>query len=57
MSGTGVELSVAANPDAVAAGAAVGAGVDAVAGAYAVAGALRRTIRGRSSGLNCSPPS
>ena len=51
MSGTGVELSAAANPDAVAAGAAIGAGVD------AVAGALRRTIRGRSSGLNCSPPS
>ena len=51
MSGTGVELSAAANPDAVSAGAAVGAGVD------AVAGALRRTIRGRSSGLNYSPPS
>ena len=51
MSGTGVELSVAANPDVVVAGAAVGAGVD------AVAGALRRTIRGRSSGLNYSPPS
>ena len=51
MSGTGVELSAAANPDAVSAGAAVGAGVD------AVAGALSRTIRGRSSGLNCSPSS
>ena len=51
MSGTGVELFAAANPDAVVAGAAVGAGVD------DVAGALRRTIRGRSSGLNCSPPS
>ena len=51
MSGTGVELSTAANPDAVAAGADVSAGVD------AVVGALRRTIRGRSSGLNCSPPS
>ena len=38
MSGTGVELSAAANPDAVAAGAAVGAGVD------VVAGALSRTI-------------
>ena len=47
MSGTGVELSAVANPDAVA----VGVGVD------AVAGALRRTIRGRSSGLNYSPPS
>ena len=33
MSGTRVELSVAANPDVVAAGGAVGAGVDAVAGA------------------------
>ena len=51
MSGTGVELSTAANPDAVAASADVSAGVD------AVVGALRRTIRGRSSGLNCSPPS
>ena len=51
MPGTGVELSAAANLDAVAAVAAVGAGVD------AIAGALRRTIRGRSSGLNCSPPS
>ena len=51
MSCIGVELSVAANPDAVAAGAVVGVGVD------VVAGALRRTIRGRSSGLNCNPPS
>ena len=33
MSGTGVELSAAANPDAVAAGVVVGAGVDSVAGA------------------------